>query len=288
MIQENIKQRMENKGVSIILGSYNRLNFLKITIKTIREELENCKFPFEIIVIDGGSLDGSLKWLIKQKDIIAIVQHNRGFWKGKKIDRKSWGYFMNLGFKIAKGKYICMVSDDCLIVPGAIKNGIKLFENKLSNKEKIGAIAFYFRDWPFNKKYHVNKNFEKIYVNHGLYLKDALKQVEYIDEENYLFYGADIDLCMKLYQAGYDCVDCNQSFIEHYYHANKKVRASNDIFVDKDTKTLQKKWEKYGKLGGSQVFVEYKDKYQTAKKFWNKFILKAYLNTLFQKINEKR
>src|SRR4051794_18447160 len=115
--------------VSVVVGSYNRLEFLKPTIESVRHELSDIEH--ELIIIDGGSTDDSIKWLTEQKDIITIVQHNRGEWLGKKIERRSWGYFMNLGFRAASGKFICMLSDDCLVVPGAIKNGLELFEKQL-------------------------------------------------------------------------------------------------------------------------------------------------------------
>jgi glycosyltransferase involved in cell wall biosynthesis len=62
--------------VSIVLGSYNRLPFLKLTIESIRREMENS--AHEIIVVDGGSTDGSMEWLIQQKDVLTIIQNNRG------------------------------------------------------------------------------------------------------------------------------------------------------------------------------------------------------------------
>ncbi len=97
-------------GISIVLGSYNRIEFLKQTINSVRF---NCTgLEYEIIIIDGGSTDGTIKWLVGQKDIITIIQHNRGKINGKKIERKSWGYFMNLGFKSSKYGYILMISDD--------------------------------------------------------------------------------------------------------------------------------------------------------------------------------
>jgi len=127
---------VEKKFISVVLGSLNRIQFLKHTVESIRKDLEG--LSSEIIIVDGGSNDGTIEWLFKQKDIITIIQHNKGTWAGKKLPKKSWGYFMNLGFKAACGKYICMLSDDCLVVPGAIKNGFHLFEEKLLKGEKIG------------------------------------------------------------------------------------------------------------------------------------------------------
>lgn len=226
--------------VSVVIGSYNRLNFLRLTIDSVRRELSG--HPHEIIVVDGGSTDRTLPWLMKQKDIITIVQHNRGTWNKHPIRRRSWGYFMNLGFKAAEGKYTCMLSDDCLVVPGAIINGVKHFEQLLVAGQPIGALAFYWRNWPEQQKYWVGYTLGgKMFVNHGLYLRDAIQRVGFIDEQ-YTFYHADGDLCLKLWQAGYVCVDSPRSFIEHYSHANSQVRASNNEKQRQDWSDYITKW----------------------------------------------
>jgi glycosyltransferase involved in cell wall biosynthesis len=234
---------MRDNGVSVVLGSFNRLRFLRLTIESIHQEQVRCQFPVEIIVVDGGSTDGTLRWLVKQKDIITIVQHNRGEWAGKTLQRRPWGYFMNLGFKCAQAKYICMLSDDSLVVPGAIKNGVELFEKRLSMGDKIGAVAFYWRNWPEQQNYRVGLTLgSKLFVNHGLYLKEALEEVNYVDEETYSFYHADGDLCLKMWHLGYTCIDSPDSYIEHYSHANLNVRSSNLIKQQDDWTCYLKKW----------------------------------------------
>lgn len=233
---------ISEQGVSIVLGSYNRKNFIHHTIQTIRNELQAAIIPYEIIVIDGGSTDGTLSWLTTQKDIITIIQHNRGTWNNKEIPRRSWGYFINLGFKIAKGKYICMLSDDCLVIPGAIQNGITFFNEELKFREKVGAVAFYWRDWPLMEEYIVKKHFGIININHGLFLRKAIIDVDFADEDNYSFYYGDVDLTYKLMNQGYQILTCKSSFIEHFLHANLKTRVSNLKVAEQDKLNFIQKW----------------------------------------------
>lgn len=280
-----ISLQMQDRGMSIILASYNRLAFLKLTIDSIRADIARLEnVPTEIIVIDGGSTDGTMEWLVQQRDVITIIQHNRGEWLGKQIKRRSWGYFINLGFKTAQGKYVCMLSDDCLLVPGALKNGYTLFEQKLQAGEKIGAAAFYWRNWPEQEKYWVGLTLgEKMFVNHGMYLRTALAEVGYADEEAYLFYHADGDLCLKMWQAGYQIIDVPTAFVEHYSHANTEVRATNLEKQQQDWKTYLTRWQgifENAEQRRDWIELEYKDASQTSSLF------PSATSTLSQKISK--
>ncbi len=257
--------------VSVVLGTFERLEFLKLTIASVRAELENT--PHEIIVIDGGSADGTMEWIVSQKDVITIIQHNRGEWNGAAIERRSWGYFMNLGFRTAAGKYICMISDDCLLVPGAITNGIRWFEERLAGGVRLGALAFYWRNWPDQDSYNVGLTLgKKLFVNHGTYLRSALEEVGFIDEETFRFYHGDGDLSLKLWQAGYVCEASPNSFVEHYTHANLRVRASNFERQKQDWSAYLDKWrgifyDSSDTETGSWISVEHHDPFNTALLF---------------------
>ena len=277
---------MTEPFVSVVLGSYNRRPFLKAALESVRNNGQ--PFPCEIIVVDGGSNDGSLHYLQRQKDVITIIQHNHGKFRGTKIKRQSWGYFMNLGFKAASGKYILMISDDCLLVPGAIENGTNCFEYSLSHGKKIGAMAFYWRNWPDQQDYRVGFTLgRKIFVNHGLFLRKALEEIDWIDEETYQFYHADGDLCLKLWASGYQVTSCETAFVEHYQHAK-----SGPISNKKDWQAYLKKWEgvyyhSENLNTGGWITLSYRDCFNTYRNFptWyiNKLKLQKMLRTYINK-----
>lgn len=272
---------LKKSGISVVLGSYNRNRYLQLTINSIRSELFQSEIPYEIIVVDGGSTDGTISWLTEQKDIITIVQHNRGEWLNKPITRKSWGYFINLGFKTAQGKYICMLSDDCLVIPRAIKNGYLFFEETINSGDKIGAVAFYWRDWPIMEKYAVHLFYGHINVNHGLFLRTALEEIGYADEETYLFYYGDVDLTYKFIKNGYLVLPCENSYIEHYLHANISSRAGNNLTLLKDQESFISKWQK-----NSSTFPGM-DWNALEKKKWKSYEDPEKTASLFQPYNRK-
>jgi glycosyltransferase involved in cell wall biosynthesis len=256
--------------VSVVLGTYNRLPFLQQAIGTVRDN--GIKGDYETIVVDGGSNDGTLQWLVEQKDVITIVQHNRGEFRGRRVRRRSWGYFMNLGFKTAQGRYVLMISDDCLLLPGAVNTAADHFERLVAEGRRVGAVAFYYRNWPNETKYYVQRTLgRKLLVNHGLFARDVLEQVGWADEERYLFYKADGDLCLKIWNAGYEIVGCPGAFVEHYEGANPDVRKANRSVLQRDRDAYVNRWKGVYEIGARDVqdreYLEFDDPNRTAEQF---------------------
>lgn len=109
---------MKNK-ISIITINYNNLEGLKRTIKSV---INQTLTDFEYIVIDGGSIDGSLAYIESNKS-------NISYW----ISEKDSGIYnaMNKGIKAANGEYLLFLnSGDELYSNHVIKENLSNIHTK--------------------------------------------------------------------------------------------------------------------------------------------------------------
>lgn len=98
-------------------------------IHSARMHLNN--MPYEFVIVDGGSSDGTLEWLTKQPDVVLVAQ-------GKKEGAVR---AFNAGFCAANGKIVFNLNDDCVIVGDVFGQAIA----QLERNESIGQVAIPFR-----------------------------------------------------------------------------------------------------------------------------------------------
>ena len=227
--------------VSVVLGTLNRRKLLEKCIASVRKELED--IHGEIIVIDGGSEDRTPAWLVKQQDIITILQHNRYKQDRVSMRRRSWGGFMNMGFRAASADYVLMISDDCLLLPGAITKGIERIQAARAAGVPVGACAFYFRNWPKEKRYYVQRTIGgNLMLNHGIYTREALEAASFANEDDYVFYKSDTDLSLKIWKSGHAIIDSPESICEHYVGIEEELRAGNTALMEYDRAQMRQFW----------------------------------------------
>jgi Glycosyl transferase family 2 len=93
---------------SIVIPTYNRLEFLKQVLSSIRAQTFT---DYEVIVVDDGSTDRTREWLFSQgEDVLAITQPNRGP-----------GSARNFGARHASGTYLAFLDSDDLWFPWTLE-----------------------------------------------------------------------------------------------------------------------------------------------------------------------
>ena len=98
--------------VSIVMPSYNQARFLEDAIRSVLEQ----DYPrLELIVIDGGSTDGSQEILDQYRDRMAhcISELDQG-----QADA------INKGFQLARGEIVAWLNSDDVYLPGVVKEAV--------------------------------------------------------------------------------------------------------------------------------------------------------------------
>lgn len=228
--------------ISIITGSYNRLN----NIKRLISNTVDANNLLELVIVDGGSTDGTVEYLqnLNNKNIKFIDY-------GK---RSSYPHFSNLAIQNSKFDYICQWDDDALLINGwdevieTLNNNIydfHIFNWKLGNLEDyldsswlLGNTAE--NNWNLEDKTEGQQETEVLTMNYGIYNKKIFKEIGMYNTR-FNFWYADGDLSNRAYHFGY----------KHKSHRDIKVfvfdSEKNKTYVKKDLKIYQKNLAKYKK-----------------------------------------
>lgn len=118
-----------NLTLSILIPVYNEIRFIERCLSSILES--GIPLDSEILVIDGGSTDGSLDVVLRMKECFPSIKilHN---------ERRKQVYGLNLGLSAAGGKYIVRCDAHSIYPQGYFTNFIEFFE---SNDEVYGNIG---------------------------------------------------------------------------------------------------------------------------------------------------
>ncbi len=218
-------------SLSIIIVTWNTAKITQKCVQTINKFLDN---P-EIIVVDNGSQDDTVKILSKEKNVKIVENHaNLGFSKAN-----------NIGFKQASNEYILFMNSDIELIDDSLNKLLSFFKDK-NNIGLIGPKFLYpdltpqasvfpkqsalnaFKEFYLNKKDSYSKyipkseNPVKVWAVSGgciLTRKSFFKSIGGWNEK-YFFYFEDMDLCRKTNKLGKDVYYFPQCQIIHRHGAS--------------------------------------------------------------------
>lgn len=113
--------------LSLVTGTYNRLPLLRQMVESVRRYLHR-GIAYEIIIVDGGSVDGTQDWCRAQSDI-RLIEHNGLLGAVKAFTDGAYA---------ARGTYVCLVNDDLEFLDYSILAALAYLEDTPT----CGAVAF--------------------------------------------------------------------------------------------------------------------------------------------------
>lgn len=243
----------ETPIVSIIIVSYNTKD---MTLEAISSTIEQTQTPFELIVIDNASSDGSAEAIKDAYPDIRLLAEadNHGFSKAN-----------NIGSQYARGKYVLLLNPDTVVLDGAIDKlvrfadqnaaakiwgGRTLYGDHLLNPTNcwrqmtvwslacnLFALSKFLPGSPiFNReayggwKRNYVRNVDMVTGCFFLITKDFWDELGGFDEK-FVMYGEEADLCWRARSAGANPLITPDAVIIHYVGAASISNSKKMIMV---------------------------------------------------------
>jgi GT2 family glycosyltransferase len=213
--------------ISVVTGTLNRLNYLKSMIASVEQALDGIKH--EIIVVDGGSTDGTIEWLW-QSNVVLIEQ-------GKKLGAVR---AFNAGFAMARFPFVFNANDDILVHGDLFREAlVQMREPNVAQvavpygKAELETTCAYVKLGKSQNYY--------LYGNFALTRRDIGDKLGWWSD--YYHYAGDAELSARIWEAGYLVEKLNgKGWIEHL-EVQDATRVENT-----DSKRFYEKWKDWNDL----------------------------------------
>ncbi|RJQ25094.1 glycosyltransferase family 2 protein [Candidatus Parcubacteria bacterium] len=224
--------------VSVIIPNWNGKHLLEICLPSL---LKQTFKDFEVIVVDNGSMDGSVEFVKKEYHRFKIIELDKNI---------GFAPAVNIGIKEAGGEYIVLINNDTKVDKDCLKFLAKAAEDhpevgmvaakmlSFYEPEKIDSAGDYIdavghanniglgeKD---GQKYNKAGNVFLVTGGGGLFKKAVFEKVGFFDED-YFAYFEDVDLCLRAQMTGFKGWYQPQAII---YHIHKATSAKNKSFTE--------------------------------------------------------
>ncbi|MBU0929976.1 MAG: glycosyltransferase [Nanoarchaeota archaeon] len=219
--------------LSVIIPAYNEGENIHSDLNKIIESLHKVTDDFEIIIVNDGSKDDTLKEVGKIKDKRLKIKSYE--------ENKGKGYALKYGFSFAKGKYITFMDADLDINPDSLKNFFKYMEFYNadiivgSKRHPQSKVHYPFLRRVLSKSYQI-----LIFLLFRLNVSDTqsgLKLLKYDCAKDLLKkvtvkkYAFDLELLVNAKRQGYKVVEA-PIFLDYKFNSTINLKAIKGIFID--------------------------------------------------------
>ncbi|TBL81741.1 glycosyltransferase family 2 protein [Paenibacillus thalictri] len=231
---------------SIIIPNRNGLGYLRECVLSIKQHTD-AETPYEIIVVDNGSDDGSLQYCRQEHIKFISLPSNRGFPAA-----------CNLGMRIASGDALMLLNNDVLVTRNWLKNLLRCLysgnevgivgpvTNFASGKQMV-EIPYKTSEQAagFSNTADPGKwlNVPRLIGFCFLFKRELLHRIGLLDEQFSPGHFEDDDYCYRARSQGYRLLIAADTFIYHHGSASfgkegddrvkQLIRRNYDKFVAK-------------------------------------------------------
>ncbi|GAA0133324.1 hypothetical protein YSY43_01640 [Paenibacillus sp. YSY-4.3] len=239
------------EGTSIIIPTYNQKELLLQCIAGIEAHTEH---PYEIIVIDDGSTDGTGEALQKRRGAVRVGSHrgNLGFASA-----------VNTGLMMAKGQKIVLLNNDVIVTERWLKQMIAVLDS--NPNAAVGPVTNYIGgEQQIDTDYHSRSEMESFAANYNvadrskwretdrlvgfcvLFSRELFEEVGYFDEGYEIGNFEDDDWMLRLRLQGKRLVIAGDTFVHHIGSVTMK-RLGDERYVVVNRQNERLFHEKWGK-----------------------------------------
>lgn len=235
------------KKVTIIIPNYNGLKFMEPCFKALRAQSDQ---NFELLVVDNGSTDGSVKWLEDHQIPSIFLEENTGF-----------SGAVNIGIRESVTPYVILLNNDTEPQPDYVKEMVKAIERSpkiFSVSSKM--IQLYHKDlmddagdmysvlgWAYQRGVgQKSSGYQKACrvfsacAGAAIYRREVFDEIGGFDEDHFA-YLEDIDVGYRAKICGYENWYCPKAVVYHvgsgtsgskYNSFKVKLAARNNLYLN--------------------------------------------------------
>lgn len=255
--------------VSIIIPSKDNVSMLKQCLYSIRKHTQYRNY--EIILVDNGSTE-------ENRDILKTYADGHGIYYHYERMEFNFSRMCNIGVKHAKGDYLLFLNDDIEITKedwlerllgqamqrhcGAVGAKLLYPGSKLIQHTGIANLktspAHYLREQPDDIIYYYGRNrleYDCLAVTGACLMVNGRKYREAGGyEESLAVTFNDVDLCFKLYEAGYYNVVRNDVCLYHHESVSRGLDAFDEAKMLRLTGERESLLKRHPQIGKGDPF----------------------------------
>jgi GT2 family glycosyltransferase len=191
-----------NDHFVVLVATYNRLALLKTVVEAIER---GTRTPHELVVIDGGSTDGTIEYLQADPRITPVLQ-------GELLGTARC---YNRVWRRVQSTYTCWLSDDTEIAPGSLDTAIAI----LDRDPAIGMVGLKMKDTKGPGRFEPYRGgiseFGILNCNHGVFRTALGRQIGFFNE-GYRSYMIDPDITASILSTGHKVVMTRDVAVLHH------------------------------------------------------------------------